>query len=154
MIDEPVPTMPEMVPAISPTMRTKRKPKKPDLRDGCNDRLLLTPCCQQAPSMNPAISGHREGTNRASQGKLPLRPDAIRGQRDASRRDPLHLFVVRQARRAVGLLYAGAISADVAAGKRRDLSLGQPHRQTSFLRQLRLRHLFGIAGLVDRQAGL
>jgi hypothetical protein len=26
MIDEPVPTMPEMVPAISPTARTKRKP--------------------------------------------------------------------------------------------------------------------------------
>jgi hypothetical protein len=26
MIDEPVPTMPEIVPAISPTMRTKRKP--------------------------------------------------------------------------------------------------------------------------------
>ncbi len=24
--------------------------------------------------------------------------------------------------------------------------MGQPHRQTSFLRQLRLRHLFGIAG--------
>jgi hypothetical protein len=26
MIDEPVPTMPEMVPASRPTMRTKRKP--------------------------------------------------------------------------------------------------------------------------------
>jgi hypothetical protein len=29
--------------------------------------------------------------------------------------------------------------------------MGQSHRQTSFLRELRLRHLFGIAGLVERQ---
>ncbi|MGY3393832.1 hypothetical protein ACVWW6_006423 [Bradyrhizobium sp. USDA 3311] len=36
--------------------------------------------------------------------------------------------------------------------KRHDLSLGQPHRQTPFLCELRLRHLFGVAGLVDRQA--
>jgi hypothetical protein len=28
-----VPTMPEMVPATSPTIRTKRKPTKRDLRD-------------------------------------------------------------------------------------------------------------------------
>jgi hypothetical protein len=27
MIDEPVPTIPERVPAIRPTMRTNRKPK-------------------------------------------------------------------------------------------------------------------------------
>jgi hypothetical protein len=51
----------------------------------------------------------------------------------------------------MGLLHAGAVSPDVAAGKCRDLSVGQPHRQTSFLRRLRLRHLFGIAGLVERQ---
>jgi len=49
----------------------------------------------------------------------------------------------------MGLLHAGAISSDVAAGKCRDLFVGQPHRQTSFLRRLRLRHLFGIAGLVE-----
>ncbi|MHC2313474.1 hypothetical protein ACVIHC_000520 [Bradyrhizobium diazoefficiens] len=46
----------------------------------------------------------------------------------------------------------GAVSSAVAAGKRHDLSLGQPHRQTPFLCELRLRHLFGVAGLVDRQA--
>jgi hypothetical protein len=28
MIEEPVPTMPEMVPATRPTMRTKRKPTR------------------------------------------------------------------------------------------------------------------------------
>src|SRR5690242_8656309 len=33
MIDEPVPTIPEMVPAISPTTRTNRKPKfSPELQ--------------------------------------------------------------------------------------------------------------------------
>jgi hypothetical protein len=31
MIDEPVPTMPEMVPASRPTMRTKMKPKDDSL---------------------------------------------------------------------------------------------------------------------------
>ena len=36
-------------------------------------------------------------------------------------RDTLHLFAVLQARRVVGLLYAGAVSPDVAAGKRRDV---------------------------------
>ena len=55
------------------------------------------------------------------------------------------MLIVRQARRALGLLYAGAISPDVASGKRRDVSLGQLHRQTSFLRKLRLRNLLGIA---------
>jgi hypothetical protein len=33
MIDEPVPTMPLMVPARSPTVRTKKKPKRCCLRD-------------------------------------------------------------------------------------------------------------------------
>jgi hypothetical protein len=32
MIDEPVPTIPEMVPASRPTMRMKRKPKVDTLR--------------------------------------------------------------------------------------------------------------------------
>jgi hypothetical protein len=41
---------------------------------------------------------------------------------------------MRQARRAVVLLQARAISPDVAARKYRDLSMGQPHRQTSLLR--------------------
>src|ERR1700748_1340441 len=34
MIDEPVPTMPESVPAIRPTVRTNRKPKDCDSQDG------------------------------------------------------------------------------------------------------------------------
>src|SRR5215471_16767376 len=33
MIDEPVPTMPDSVPAISPTVRTKRKPNGLQLQD-------------------------------------------------------------------------------------------------------------------------
>ena len=45
----------------------------------------------------------------------------------------MHLFAVLKARGAVGLLYAGPVSPDLAAGERRDLSMGQPHRQTSFL---------------------
>jgi hypothetical protein len=38
----------------------------------------------------------------------------------------------------MGLLHAGAISPDLAVGKCRDLSVGQPHRQASFLGRLRL----------------
>ena len=41
----------------------------------------------------------------------------------------------------MGLLQAGAVSSDLAGGKCCDLSLGQPHRAASFLRQLRLPHL-------------
>lgn len=37
MIDEPVPTMPEMVPAISPTARTKMKFKGWEPRDPLGD---------------------------------------------------------------------------------------------------------------------
>ena len=158
-------------------MRTKKKPKLCCLRNSWRrDGKLTTFAARRqrnritsggvvsglpaADTMLAAGGGYERrvgsfgGTDRANQGKLPLRPDAIRGERGAVRRDALHLFAVLQTRRALGLLHAGAISPDVAAGKCRDLSVGQPHRQTSFLRQLRLRHLFGIAGLVDRQAGL
>ena len=44
MIDEPVPTMPEMVPASRPTMRTKKKPNTAVFRDS----LMLTSWWQQA----------------------------------------------------------------------------------------------------------
>src|SRR4051812_38122484 len=115
MIEEPVPTMPLMVPAMSPTMRTKRKPKACDLRDSFRREgnasnfqsapatqlrslwrvtSLLTPCWQQGPFTNHLTSDRQEGTDHANQGKLPLRPDAIRGQRGAGRRDALHLFAV------------------------------------------------------------
>src|SRR5207245_2375248 len=63
----------------------------------------------------PHRNDHSEGTDRANQGKLPLRPDAIRGERGAGRRDPLHLFAVFETRRAVGLLHAGAVPPDLAA---------------------------------------
>ena len=83
------------------------------------------------------------------QGKLPLRGFAIRSQRDTSERDALHLLALRQARRVVGVHHAGPVSPDHAGGESCDLSMGQPHRQTPFLRQLRVRHLFRVAGLVD-----
>src|SRR6185369_3357558 len=92
-----------------------------------------------------AVLDYSGGTQRANQGKLPLWQHTIRGERGAIRCDTLHLFALFQARRVVGLLYTGAISSDLCTRKRRALSVGQPHRQTSFLRQLRLRHLFGIA---------
>jgi len=97
------------------------------------------------------MSDHVGGADRATEGKLPLRPDAIRGQRGAGRRDALHLFAVLKTRRAVGLLQPGAISPDLVTRKCCDLSVGKPHRQTSFLRELRLRNPFRIAGLVDRK---
>src|ERR1044072_4058139 len=54
----------------------------------------------------------------------------------------------------MGLLLAGAIPLAFAGGERRDLSVAVKDGETSFLRQLRLRDLFGVAGLVDRQARL
>src|SRR6266702_2461561 len=112
MIEEPVPTMPLMVPARSPTVRTKRKPKTYCLRDSFRPERKATnfrnaPATQlrsvwrvtspaierAADTMLAAGSGyethlkdHSEGTDRANQGKLPLRPDAIRSQRGAGRR--------------------------------------------------------------------
>src|SRR5204862_8317352 len=103
--------------------------------------------------MKPATSNDWTRTYRATQGKLPLRQDAIRGQRGARRRDALHLFAVLETRGVVGLLHARAISADLAARERRDLSVAHKDRQTQFLRRLRLRHIFGVAGLVERQGG-
>jgi hypothetical protein len=50
------------------------------------------------------------------------------------------------------VLHAGAVSPDHSDRESGDLSMEQPYRQTSFLCQLRLRHLFRVAGLVDRQA--
>lgn len=44
----------------------------------------------------------------------------------------MHLLALRQARRVVGLLHAGAVSAAVARGERRDLSLGQPQVKHHF----------------------
>src|SRR5262245_7655841 len=92
-----------------------------------------------------------KGHHRAIEGKLPLRQHAIRGQRGARRRDTLHLFVLLETRRAVGLLHASAVSADLARGERGDLSVADKDREAQFLRRLRLRHLLGIAGLVERQ---
>src|SRR5689334_22124538 len=190
MIDEPVPTMPEMVPARRPTMRTKRKPitypvvsphpEEPrsgvskdegpvwphgsrrrkrllTMRGRTADAMLcrlLTAGWQQGRTMKTAAPPHLERDHHATEGKLPLRQDAIRGHGSAGRRDALHLLAVLQARRAVGLLHAGAVSPDVAGRKRRDLSVAHQDRQTQFLRRLRLRHLLGIAGLVERQGRL
>lgn len=55
-------------------------------------------------------------------------------------------------RGALWAYYKPADFPDLAAGECVDLSLGQQDRQTPFLRGMRLRHLFGIARLVDRQA--
>ena len=56
MIDEPVPTMPEMVPASRPTMRTKRKPNIAVFRDS----LMLTSWWQQAQVTSVSISLGKE----------------------------------------------------------------------------------------------
>src|SRR5205814_2486519 len=110
---------------------------------------LLTPCCQQARVTTLAASGHSRRDACDNQGKVPLRQHAILGERDTRRCDALYLLIVLEARCAMGVLHSRAISPDVASRKRRDLSVAKPHRKASFLRKLRLRHLFGIAGLVD-----
>ena len=92
------------------------------------------------------------GSGRADQGKLPLRQHAIRGERGTGQRDALYVLALLEAWRGVGVLRAGAVSPDHAGGESCDLSVGQPDRQAPFLCQLRLRHLFRIAGLVDGQA--
>src|SRR5215510_11358154 len=58
MIDEPVPTIPEMVPARSPTMRTKKKPMRPAIWPHASSRCkepspgrLLTGGWQQSSDM-------------------------------------------------------------------------------------------------------
>jgi len=113
---------------------------------------LLTPGWQQAPGMTFAVSDHCGGADRADQGKLPLRQNTVRSERGSGQRDALYLLALFEARHVVGVLHAGAVSPDHTDGKRRDLSMEQPDRKAPFLRQLRLRHLFGVTGLVDRQA--
>src|SRR3954470_24910438 len=97
------------------------------------------------PGYQPGDIRSLEGDGHATEGKLPLRQYAIRGSRGARRRDALHLFAVRQARRTVGLLHAFAVPPDVATRKCRDLSVAHQDGEAQFLRQLRLRHLLGIA---------
>src|SRR5690242_11294757 len=138
MIDEPVPTMPEMVPARRPTMRTKRKPitypvvsphpEEPrsgvskdegpvwphgsrrrkrllTMRGRTADAMLcrlLTAGSQQDRTMKTAAPPHLERDHHATEGKLSLRQYAIRGDRSARWRDPLHLLAMREAGCAVG----------------------------------------------------
>jgi len=88
--------------------------------------LLLTACWQQAWATTSAMSVIRKGAGRGDQGKLPLWQHAVRGERGAHGRHALYLFALRQARRAVGVLHAGAVSPDVAGGERCDLSMAHP----------------------------
>src|SRR5260221_12153303 len=113
---------------------------------------LLTPGWQQAPGMTSVVSDHCGGADRADQGKLPLRQHTVRSERGAGQRDALYLLALFEARRVVGVLHAGAGSPDHTDGECCDLSMAHPDRKAPFLRQLRLRHLFGVTGLVDRQA--
>jgi hypothetical protein len=64
-----------------------------------------------------------------------LRQNAIRGGRGTGRRHPLHVFLLLQTRRALGLLQACAVPSDLAAGQCRDVSLGQQDSQASLLRE-------------------
>ena len=134
MIDDPVPTMPEMVPASRPTMRTKRKPK-----DVSRGSPMLTSCYSR-PVTTPIIT--RIGADRADQGSC----HCGHTQFEVSEapvgvtRCTCSLCAKR------GALWAYYTPAqflpDVACGKRRDLSVGQLHRQASLLREMRLRNLF------------
>src|ERR1700730_12147517 len=59
MIDEPVPTMPEMVPATRPTMRTKRKFKSRRLRDPGGDRDVAISNKRVVKKLNPDLKAPR-----------------------------------------------------------------------------------------------
>src|ERR1700738_5063714 len=104
--------------------------------------------------MTRTSTDHRRGKKHDDQRKLSLRKYSMRAERGAGKRDTLHLLVLLQTRRSLGLLHAEPVPADDTGRAGRNLSLALKNRPASFLRDLRLRHLQRIPRLLDRKTGL
>src|SRR6516164_4796485 len=98
MIDEPVPTMPDSVPAISPTVRTKRKPnglQLQDRRDAENKTggtPKTRPAGRRTEERRDGENRNGEATTQAADGRLLVNAQ-YRGKQESPRTKALILKI-------------------------------------------------------------